>query len=169
MNRLLASLLLLLPLVAPASALALASDRDEPIHIRADRVEINEQTGVSIYRGNVEVRQGSMLLQANRVIVYRKGDELDRLEAEGQPARFRQRPDEGEPPVQGSAQHIEYHASTATAYLVGDGYMQRGRNEFRGERIEYDTAASIVKATGGGEGDGRVHAVIRPKTEAPSE
>ena len=43
----------------PAALWALASDREQPITVEADGVEINDRTGVSVYKGNVVIRQGS--------------------------------------------------------------------------------------------------------------
>ena len=169
MKHLYASILALpLLLAQPGPAAALATDREEPIHIQADRVEINEQTGVSVYRGDVKVTQGSMELLADRIVVHRKGETLDRIEAEGRPARFSQRQDESGELVRGQARHIEYRTAADLALLVGEGRILRGRDEFRGERIEYDTVRNIVRAAGGGENGDRVHAVIHPKPKEQS-
>ena len=53
----------LLLLLAPLPGLGLDSDRDEPIHIEADRAMLDEKEGTSIYEGNVQLRQGSLRLQ----------------------------------------------------------------------------------------------------------
>lgn len=162
-NHRLAVLLLAL---LPGAVFALASDREQPIYISADQVEINQQTGVSVYRGNVEVNQGSLAITAERVVVYRKGQELDHIEATGGPATFRQRPDDAETDIRGKAQRIEYETANTTAVLTGDAYIWRNQDEFRGERIVYDTDRSVVQAKGG-EGS-RVQAIIHPKKEAPA-
>ncbi len=161
------TLLWLMALLAPSMAAALSGDRQQPIHIRADSVEINEKTGVSVYTGDVNVTQGSMELTADQLIVYRKNGEMDRMESKGRPATFRQQPDGAEQEVRGQARRIEYDAETQKAYLIGEGHVWRGKDEFLGERIVYDTVDSIVQATGGedGEKDARVHAVIQPKKD----
>ncbi len=161
MNRLPVSLAAVL-LALPLGAVALSSDREQPIHITADRVELNEQTGISTYRGQVQVTQGSMVLEADRVVVYQREGELQRIEADGDPARLRQRPDEAAEDVRGAAAHIEYHADSASATLVGNAFLWRGRDEFRGERIDYETENNVVKAAGKDSSE-RVHAVIHPK------
>lgn len=163
MNRV--RLLCLFATLLPSLATALSSDREQPIHIRADRVEINEKTGVSVYTGNVNVTQGSMELTADQLIVYRKAGELDRMEGDGSPATFRQQPDEADYDVRGKARRIEYHAATDKAFLIGNGHVWRGADEFRGERIVYDTVQNIVQATGGKKRNERVHAVIQPKKD----
>ena len=39
---------------------ALGSDRQQPIHIKADHITVNEKKGFSIYRGNVLMTQGTL-------------------------------------------------------------------------------------------------------------
>jgi lipopolysaccharide export system protein LptA len=42
----------------------------EPIHIEADRMESDQKTEAVIFVGNVEARQGNILIQAERMTVY---------------------------------------------------------------------------------------------------
>ena len=151
----------LLLLIAPPLAWALSNDREQPIHIRAASVEINEKNGVSVYSGDVNVNQGSMALTADELIVYHKDGAVNRMEAEGKPATFRQQPDGAEHEVRGEALRIEYDAETEKAHLIGQGHVWRGNDEFLGDRIIFDTAESVVQATG--DDNNRVHAVIQPK------
>lgn len=151
-------------LLAPGSAAALTGDREQPIHIRADRVELDEPAGVSVYTGNVLLRQGTTVLEADRLKVFTQEGTLQRAEADGNPARFRQRPDNSEVDVNGEAKRIDYQAVEGNATLQGSAHVWRGRDEFRGEQIVYDTRRSQVRAQGTGNGgDGRVHAIIYPK------
>ena len=57
------SALLLAALVAGApAARALSTDRDQPIEIEADFAELDDSRGVTMYKGNVIVTQGSLKL-----------------------------------------------------------------------------------------------------------
>ncbi|MCB1659761.1 MAG: lipopolysaccharide transport periplasmic protein LptA, partial [Pseudomonadales bacterium] len=40
-------------------ALALPNDRDQAISLAADNATFNEKTGLAVYTGNVEIKQGS--------------------------------------------------------------------------------------------------------------
>ncbi|WP_303901889.1 lipopolysaccharide transport periplasmic protein LptA [Thiohalomonas denitrificans] len=167
MNRSAANLFWLLLVFAPSIAWALSSDREQPIHIRAASVEINEKTGVSVYTGDVNVTQGSMELTAEELIVYHENGEVNRMEGEGKPATFRQQPDGAAHEVRGEALRIEYDADAEKAYLVGQGHVWRGNDEFLGERIVFDTVESIVHATSGD--DDRVRAVIQPRKDKEND
>ncbi|MBA1331005.1 LptA protein, partial [Candidatus Endoriftia persephone str. Guaymas] len=64
--------LLLLLLLLPLQARALSGDREQPIYLEADSVEIDEASGVSVYIGNVVVSQGSMRLEADKMWIHRR-------------------------------------------------------------------------------------------------
>ncbi len=48
---------------------ALPEDADQPIHIQAENVEIDEQAQQAIYRGSVRVDQGTLRVTADELIV----------------------------------------------------------------------------------------------------
>jgi lipopolysaccharide transport protein LptA len=66
-NILLPVCLALVVLSAPVFA-----NRNEAIAVNADYAERNEITGLTEYRGNVIIRQGTTLINADRVIITTK-------------------------------------------------------------------------------------------------
>lgn len=150
-------------LAAPTAALCLSTDRDQPMHIQADRVELDEKTGVSTYRGAVELSQGSLHLTADSLTVHRIGNKVERLVADGTPATFRQRPDNAVQDTHGQARHLEYRADDATIELSGQARLWNNGDEFSSARIVYDADQNRVRANGGESKDGRVHAIIHPR------
>ncbi len=149
---------------------ALSSDRSQPINIKADRVRINENKGFSTYSGHVVLTQGSIVLTAARLTVYQPKGTLQRIEATGTPARFKQLPDNSKTPVVASAEHMEYLAGDELLLLTGQARLTQGGDVFSGHRIEYDTRHSIVTARKNAQnGAGRVHAIIQPATTPPGK
>lgn len=153
-----------LALLVAGPVFALSTDRDQPIYIDADWVRVNDKTGLSEYQGNVKLKQGSMVITADQMTVRQNGGELQTIVINGAPATFSQLRDGEEQPVQAQATKMEYHASKKRIYLIGDALVKQGPNEFRGERIEYDTAESTVTASKGDGNGRRVRAVITPGT-----
>lgn len=143
-------------------ALALKSDRNQPIKIEADRVEINEKTQISHYRGNVSMQQGSLKIKADEVIVYLKDGSLHQVSITGNPAHFEQVPDDRKELVKSRARQMEYFAKQQRLLLKQDAEVIQGANQFRGDQIEYDTLTSTVKAQKDAASDSRVHAIIQP-------
>ncbi len=159
-------LLLTLPLLWPLQAGALSSDRQQPLEVSADHVVIDQRSGTATYRGNVEIQQGSLFLQADKLELHQANNRLKFMEADGSPARFGQQADNGRV-IRGEADHLHYDAATGRITLSGDGQIQHGGDRFSGERIIYDSISGRVEAQGSGEESGRVHAIIQPP--APAE
>jgi lipopolysaccharide export system protein LptA len=84
--------LLLLGLLLSAQSYALPEDREKPINLEADSASFDQNTGVSIYQGNVVVTQGTMYLAADKATVYLQGGEFQKMEAVGKPTQFRYQP-----------------------------------------------------------------------------
>lgn len=157
-------LALLFGLLPPQPALALSSDKQQPIHIEADSVVIDDARGTAVYRGNVRYTQGSTHLEADEVTVYSADrHNVDKAVADGKPATFRQRLDNQGEDMRGQALHIEYFAADERVVLQGDAHLWQGKNEFSGSRIDYDTVKEIVKAAKAAADESRVQVIIQPR------
>ncbi len=155
---------LLLWLAAPASALE--EDLRQPIRIQADRAELDEAAGVSIYRGSVLYRQGSIRLEAERLTLRAAPDGrgLEEVVAEGRPAAYRQlvEGEAGSEELRAWARRITYRAGPEEiVVLEGEARLEQGRRRFSGHRIVYRLAAQAVEATRGETG-ARVEVVLPP-------
>jgi lipopolysaccharide export system protein LptA len=84
------TLALLVLLSAAHVALAAKPERELPIEVRARSVEVNEKTGVAVYRGDVVVRQGELELRGERVEVRGRANRPEQIRAFGNPASARQ-------------------------------------------------------------------------------
>ncbi len=158
----------LLLLVWGAAAQALPNDQKQPIQIEADGVEIDDGRQVSIYTGSVDILQGSMHLQADRVTVYhQKSRQPRRIVAEGRPARFRQLAKKGGKEIKARAMRIEYDANNEEVVLIDKAVLTQGKDSFRSDRILYDRHKAVVKAGAAVAGSGnkkgkRVRITIDP-------
>jgi len=164
MRRRLSALLFAAALLGPPPSVALTGDKEQPIHIEADRVDIDDVRRVSVYRGNVRYTQGSMRLDADEVsIYYDEARNFQRMRAEGQPARFRQRPDGQAEDMLGEAVEIEYTVAPERLVLKQQAHIWNQGDEFAGEIITYDIAADHVVARRGAAEENRVQVVIQPR------
>lgn len=164
MNRWIISALLAAACAVPA-AWARVDDKTQPINISADRVEIDDQQGVSRYNGAVKYSQGTMHLEADTATIYSDQRTLKRFVAEGSPARYRQLTDTEGVEIRARADEIEYLADTERLLFRGNAHLWRGGDEFAGNLIEYDAQNDVVSAHGDDSGEGRVQVVIQPRRE----
>jgi lipopolysaccharide export system protein LptA len=156
---------LLMSLLAINSiSLALELDREKPVHISADKVTIDEKTGISSYIGNVSIEQGSMKLTGEKVMVYQPDGKLDKIIVNGTPAKFIQLSDQNNQEITATAKMLNYHTINEKLILTGEARLTQGPNSFSGHIIEYDTRNSTVTANTDSEKKQRVNAVITPKS-----
>ena len=45
------------------------SDSNEPIHVEADLLEVDETKNISTYTGKVQLEQGSLKIQSDKLII----------------------------------------------------------------------------------------------------
>lgn len=145
-----------------SQAWALRSDRQQPIDIKADRVEVDQREQVSHYIGNVRLEQGTLKITADVVVVYLDKGKLHKIVITGKPARFEQQPENNRKVVTSQADNMEYYASKERLLLKHNAQVNQDGNLFRGDFIEYDTLTSTVKANKAENSQSRVHAIIQP-------
>lgn len=148
------SLSLLLGIVLGFSLIALShaydTDRDQPATLDADEFDMDFQTGVRTYRGNVVYQQGSIRLFADELVAYFKDGELQRAVARGNLAEFRQRPEDSETDVVGVALRIELNEAEQLVTLRDRAKVTQDANTITGKLIVYNMLTEKVKVRSGG-------------------
>lgn len=161
MKRVNQFVLLLLALL-PLSLLALSSDRDQPIHIEADKLQIDDNRNISIYQGNVAMQQGSLKIKAERIILhFDNSKNLQWIEITGSPATFNQLNAKQEP-VFGSALKMNYYEAKSLMELTGEARFQSNQDIIESESISINTETDTMQA-GDSQGKSRVRMLIQPK------
>ncbi len=146
---------------------ALSTDKDQPIEVEADTAELDDVKNVSIYRGNVVVIQGSIRMTGDVMTVYQTdSDDLDYLIMEGKPATYKQLPDDSQIYDEAEALRMEYHEIKNKIILISRALVKQEGLRFSGDRIDYDTELSKVKAWSKPPGEA---AGTDTLTEAPRE
>jgi lipopolysaccharide export system protein LptA len=152
--------LLLALLACHGSAFALASDKDQPIELSADSVDVDQGKGQSTYKGDVDMRQGSMRLQAEQVVVRNQGNKPNRVIATGK-VRFQQQTEDGL--VKARAKKADYVVNSELLELTGDASLTQRGDTMHSDRIVYDRVKHKVKAGAAASGSQRVKITIQPK------
>lgn len=153
-------LLLVILLSAPLGALAADGERQLPVHLRADRIDIDQKKGLSLYRGHVVFSQGTLRLTAARADVQNRANVIETVAAEGKPVTFRHRPEGRSEFIEGEANRVVYHALAQRADLFGDVQINRGRDLFRSAVLHYDiTNQSMIGESSNGQ---RVYVALEP-------
>lgn len=146
---------------------ALENDVKQPIIIDSNAATYDEKSEQSTYTGNVVSTQGSVRVNSDKLVVYFKNGEAEKLVFTGKMAKFKQTPSVGAKDITGEAGKGEFYPKRNLLILIDDATVWQGNGTYSSDYIEYDIKTSLVKA---GEKNAnvstnskqRVHVVIQP-------
>ena len=157
-------IILLATLIIPFSlfnnAHARSDDGEKPIHITADTAELNDKTGVSIYRGDVEMIQGTTILHGDVVTVYTTNGEVDRMVSVGNLATYQETTDDGDI-VYAESEEMIYNSVEKKVELFRIAKVTQTGNVIRSDYILYLTEEGIIDT---GTKKDRIKITIQPKS-----
>ena len=135
------------------TVMALQSDSEQPATLEADDFEIDFNTGVRTYRGNVIFRQGSIKLTCDELVTYlNSDDELDKAICIGSPGRFKQRPEGGDVDMIGTANEITMDEVAQLVILKSRAKVEQAGSVITGRLITYNRATEKASVKGGSQG-----------------
>ena len=153
-------------------ALAEKADRDKPMHVEADRVTVDDAKQIAIFEGKVLVTQGTIILRGDRMEVRKDEQGFKNGTVWGNLVYFRQKREGYDEYIEGWAERMEYDGRADKVQMFNRAYMKKGDDEVRGNYISYDSSTEFYQVIGGGAkaaaaggSDGRVRAVIQPKSK----
>lgn len=149
-------------LLLPGWLYALPEDRNQPVQLEADRGQLDQKTGTSIYEGNVVIIQGSLHLTADTATVYTQNGQFQRIEAFGKPAVWRYKVSAEKEELHGTGQRVDYDVTKDLMSMTGNARVTQGNDVYTGDYIEYETKTDLVRARG--EKGNRIQITIQPKS-----
>ena len=72
-------------LAATPTAMALDSDRQQPLKIVADAALLDDKAGTATYTGNVVLTQGTLKINAEKLHIRTDQGKVDKVSADGDP------------------------------------------------------------------------------------
>lgn len=153
------------------------ADREKPIHLEADRAtveDVNRKEGsrTSTFTGNVVLTQGTMRINADKVVMKEDPQGFRHATATGDLVSFRQKRDRMDEYVEGWSERAEYDSKTDKIELFRQARLKRGTDEVQGDYISYDMNTEFFKVVGSKERgietgpDKRVRITIQPKNKS---
>ena len=148
------------------------ADRTKPLNIEADRVTVDDAKQTATFEGNVVMTQGTLTIRGDRMIVQQDADGFKYGVAYGNLASFRQKREGHDEYIEGYAERLEYDSKADTMQMFDRAYLKKSNDDVRGSYISYDATSEFFRVVGGGKQaatpgnpDGRVRAVIQPKSK----
>lgn len=125
--------------------------RGLPVELAADSLEINNQTGETVLRGNAVLGQGDMRLAAPEIRIFYAagaGNAIQRLEASGGVTLVTAQ-------EAAEAESAVYDVAAATVRMTGSVMLTQGPNILSGDTLFVDLRASQ------GRMEGRVRSIVQ--------
>ena len=142
-------------------------DFQQKAHISANRQEVMLNDQILTFWDDVEIKQGSIRISAQKVIIRpHPDDDSQWLEAFGTPATFSQILDNDQP-LFARAQVIRYNIQTKSVYLEHDAFVQQPDGQVTGEYIHYHVNSGKIEARSTDK-EGRVQSIFsfKPKPDS---
>lgn len=136
-------------------------DRDKPIHITADTAELNDKTGISVYRGDVEMVQGTTILTGDVITIHSPDKKVDKVIAVGNLATYQETTSDGHV-VYAEAEEMDYSRTENKIELYRRAKITQQDNVFRSEHITYLIEEELIDA---GTPKDRVNITILPDSD----
>lgn len=122
-----------------------ATDAVEKIHIDADHMQLNIESGYSVYTGNVIIRQGQLKLTGDRVTLKQSNEEIERITVTGKPAHYNHVTEKGEN-IQAESERMVYTANQNKLVMTINAKLKQPNHQVSSQKIVYDTKKKIVIA-----------------------
>lgn len=122
-----------------------SADKDAPLNIEANQVEMRERDNISIYSGHVKITKGSLKITGDKIIIKTKDGNLEHIDINGTPATFYQLNDLDEE-ISAQSNQMDYQANSGILELKDSASLVKNQNRFSSQHIIYDTLKDIVKA-----------------------
>ena len=149
------------------------ADRGKAIEIESDTMTVDDAKNISIYKGDVILTQGTLIIRAEELTVREDSQGFQHSTSIGNPTTFKQKRDGREDFIEGRAERIEYDGHREKVHLYSGASVKRGTDTVFGDYIMYDTNAEFAQALSGSTKDqngnevkkGRTRAIIKPKKD----
>ncbi|NOH80151.1 lipopolysaccharide transport periplasmic protein LptA [Vibrio sp. RE86] len=147
-----------------SQAVALSTDQDQPVYIDSDSQQLDMQSNKVTFLGDVKLKQGSININADKVIVIRdpKDGSIREIEGYGNLATFSQLTDDGKT-LYGEAKELYYVMVDDQLTMIDEAMLSQDDSVIRGTKILYKISSQKLIADGKQKGD-RVSTVLQPQT-----
>lgn len=108
-------------------------------------MQLNIETGYSVYTGQVKISQGELVLTGDKVTVQQGKDEIEQITVSGTPARYNHVTEKGET-IEAESEQMVYTASKNKLVMTTNASLKQPDHQVSSQKITYDTLKKIIIA-----------------------
>ena len=153
---------ILATLVLITSIGCVANAGTKPIRLYADSIQFNQKKNLSIYNGNVRIKQGTLRIRARRADARGRKNKPEIINAYGRPLSI-QHLINGQK-LKLTATKAHYNIGKQIIDLSGSVTIKRNNETVHSNKVRYDLKQKIIVA-GSSDKNSRVRAVIIPRKQ----
>jgi lipopolysaccharide export system protein LptA len=160
---------LVLGLLVSAPVFAGKEDFSQTIKVASNYQEGDGINKKALYRGNVQINQGTLVVKADELEVdASQGEGNEIFTATGNPAEYSQQQEDGSL-VTAKANKIMYKRSSRSLSLDGNAEIEQNASSVKGNSIMFNMELEQIIAQGNNQASGRVITIFQPesKTKQP--
>ena len=170
----------------PPNALqGFSQNRDEPVNIESNTLEVRDTDKVATFSGDVRVKQGDTAMRSQKLVVF-----YEQTGENGAAAGNAGKPMQAATPGPNGSQKIKrleargdvvvtqkdqtatgetgiFDMPTNTVTLTGNVVMTQGKNVLRGDKLIVDLTSGVSRVESGKNGRGRVQGLFLPSGGGP--
>ncbi|WP_298138847.1 lipopolysaccharide transport periplasmic protein LptA [Acidiferrobacter sp.] len=150
--------------LASTGARARNHELAQPLSVRANSIQVDERTGMSLYQGHVRIVQDGLTVRADWVRVHSLHGHVLSIHAQGAPLHMEDQKTRGLP-LFGTARSLDFAAAPDEVTLTGHVIFRQGGNVLHGHIVHYYVRSQRITALRGPHK--RVRARVVPDHHAP--
>ncbi len=174
----------------PPNALqGFSQNRDEPVNIESNTLEVRDKDKVATFSGDVRVKQGDTAMRSQKLVVFyeQSGESGGATGSTGKPMQAATPGPNGSQKIKrleargdvvvtqkdqtATGETGIFDMPTNTVTLTGNVVMTQGKNVLRGDKLIVDLTTGVSRVESGKNGRGRVQGLFLPSgggSEAPA-
>ena len=153
---------LLCAVLFPLPLAALESDRQETLLIEADNSTGPLGDGTTTIWGNVDIRQGTLHITADKAEVIKTDGKVSSVTISGKPASLQQEIEE-QGLVQATADMIDYQVASGLVTLTGNADVKHPQGQISGDILTYDLNIQHFQGNSDENPNSRIHIQLDPE------
>ncbi|MCF2947593.1 lipopolysaccharide transport periplasmic protein LptA [Paraglaciecola aquimarina] len=156
---------LVLGVLASTPVIAGKEDFTKTIKVASNYQEGDGINKKALYRGNVQISQGTLVVKADELEVdASQGEGNEVFTATGNPAEYSQQQEDGSM-VTAKANRILYQRNTRSLSLDGNAEIEQNASSVKGNSIMFNMELEQIIAQGNNQESGRVITIFQPEAK----
>ena len=167
----------------PPNALqGFSQNRDEPVNIESNTLEVRDKDKVATFSGDVRVKQGDTAMRSQKLVVFyeQSGESGGTTGSTGKPMQAATPGPNGSQKIKrleargdvvvtqkdqtATGETGIFDMPTNTVTLTGNVVMTQGKNVLRGDKLIVDLTTGVSRVESGKNGHGRVQGLFLPSS-----